>query len=65
MTSIEQLAWNHSPLLHPNSMQLFLLDGLRVQYKIYSRLCPWLLTWSDYEEDYKEGADGYDDAGAN
>jgi hypothetical protein len=24
-----------------------------------------LLTWSDYEEDYKEGDDGYDDAGAN
>jgi len=48
--------------LHINS---FSLDGLRVQFKMYSRLCPWLLTWSDYEEDYEEGDDGYDDAGAN
>jgi hypothetical protein len=38
---------------------------LRVQFKMYSWLCPWLLTWSDYEEDYKEGDDGYDNAGAN
>jgi hypothetical protein len=43
----------------------FSLDGLRVQFKMYSRLCPWLLTWSDYEEDYEEGDDGYDDAGVN
>jgi hypothetical protein len=48
--------------LHINS---FSLDGLRVQFKMYSRLCPWLLTWSDYEEDYEEGDDSYDDAGAN
>jgi hypothetical protein len=33
--------------------------------QIYSRLCPWLLTWSDYGEDYSEGDDGYNDAGAN
>jgi hypothetical protein len=33
---------------------------------MYSWLCPWLLTWSDFEEeDYTEGDDGYDDAGAN
>jgi hypothetical protein len=32
---------------------------------MYSRLCPWLLTWSDYEEDYEEGDIGYDDASAN
>jgi hypothetical protein len=32
---------------------------------MYSRLCPWLLTWPDYEEDYSEEDDGYDDAGAN
>jgi hypothetical protein len=24
-----------------------------------------LLTWSDLEEDFNEGGDGYDDAGAN
>jgi hypothetical protein len=48
--------------LHINT---FLLDGLRVQFKMYSQLCPWLLTWSDYEEDYEEGDDGFDDAGAN
>jgi hypothetical protein len=30
---------------------------------MYSWFYPWLLTWSDYEEDYKEGDDGYDDAG--
>jgi hypothetical protein len=33
--------------------------------QMYSRLCPWLLTWSDYEEDYEEGDDEYDDVGAN
>jgi hypothetical protein len=32
---------------------------------MYSRLCPWLLTLSDYEEDYEEGDHGYDDAGAD
>jgi hypothetical protein len=32
---------------------------------MYSWLCPWLLTWSDYGEDYADGDDGYDDAGAN
>jgi hypothetical protein len=32
---------------------------------MYSRLCPWLLTWSDLEEDFNEDGDGYDDAGAN
>jgi hypothetical protein len=48
--------------LHINSSSL---DGLRVQFKMYSRLCPWLLTWSDYKEDYEEGGDGYDDVGAN
>jgi hypothetical protein len=33
--------------------------------QMYSRLCPWLLTWSDYEEGYKEGEGGYDDASAS
>jgi hypothetical protein len=28
---------------------------------MYSRLCPWLLTWSDYEEDYDKEGDMYDD----
>jgi hypothetical protein len=46
-------------------MNTFLLDGLRVQFKMYSQLCPWLLTWPDYEDDYKEDDGGYDDAGAN
>jgi hypothetical protein len=32
---------------------------------MYSRLCPWLLTWSEFEEDYEEDEGGYDDAGAN
>jgi hypothetical protein len=49
--------------LHINS---FSLDGLRVQFKMYSWLCPWLLTWSDLEEHFNEEDEGgYDDAGAN
>jgi hypothetical protein len=32
---------------------------------MYSRLYPWLLTWSDFGDDYEEDDDGYDDAGAN
>jgi hypothetical protein len=28
---------------------------------MYSWLCPWLLTWSDYGEDNTEGEGGYDD----
>jgi hypothetical protein len=32
---------------------------------MYSWHCPWLLTWSDYEQDNTEGEGGYDDAGAN
>jgi hypothetical protein len=43
----------------------FSLDGLRVQFKMYSWLCPWLLTCSDYEEDYEEDDAGNDDASAN
>jgi hypothetical protein len=48
--------------LHINS---FSLDGLRVQFQMYSWLCPWLLIWSDYGEGNSEGEGGYDDAGAN
>jgi hypothetical protein len=33
--------------------------------KMYSRLCPWLLTWSDFGDVYEEDDDGYDDACAN
>jgi hypothetical protein len=34
--------------------------------KIYSQLCPWLLTWPDYDDDdYEEDKGGYNDAGAN
>jgi hypothetical protein len=32
---------------------------------MYSQLCPWLLTWSDLEEDFNEDGDGYVDAGSN
>jgi hypothetical protein len=48
--------------LHINSLSL---NGLRVQFKMYSRLCPWLLTWSDPEDDFYEDADGNYDASAN
>jgi hypothetical protein len=67
MFSIEQLAWNHLPLLQPNCMliTLSLLDGLRVQFKMYTRFCPWLLTWSDYEEGYEDDGEEDDDADAN
>jgi hypothetical protein len=41
------------------------LDGLQYNSKMYSRLCPGLLTWPDYEEDYLKEDDGYYDAGAN
>jgi hypothetical protein len=33
--------------------------------KMYSRLCPWLLTWSDYGEDYEDDGEEFNDAGAN
>ena len=32
----------------------YLLDGLRVQFQMYSRLCPWLFTWPDYKEEYED-----------
>jgi hypothetical protein len=32
---------------------------------MYSRLCPWLLTWPDFEDDYEEDDEEYDDASAN
>jgi hypothetical protein len=32
---------------------------------MYSRLCPWLLTWSGLEEDFNDDGDGYDDADVN
>jgi hypothetical protein len=46
-------------------MITFLLDGLRVQFKMYSRLCPWLLTWPDYDDDYEEDDGDYNGVGAN
>jgi hypothetical protein len=33
--------------------------------KMYSRLCPWLLTWSDYEEGYEDDGEEFDDASVN
>jgi hypothetical protein len=32
---------------------------------MYSRLCPWLLTWPDYGEDYDDDGEEFDDAGVN
>jgi hypothetical protein len=32
---------------------------------MYARLCPWLLTWSDFGDDYEEDDEEYDDAGGN
>jgi hypothetical protein len=32
---------------------------------MYSWLCPWLLTWPDYGEDYDDDGEEFDDAGAN
>jgi hypothetical protein len=32
---------------------------------MYSRLCPWLLTWSDYDEEYEDDGGEFDDAGVN
>jgi hypothetical protein len=32
---------------------------------MYSRLCPWLLTWPDYGEDYDDDGEEFDGAGAN
>jgi hypothetical protein len=46
-------------------MTTLLLRWFASTIQMYSWLCPWLLTWSDYKEDYEEGGDGYDDAGAN
>jgi hypothetical protein len=32
---------------------------------MYSRLYPWILTWSDYEEDCEDDGEEFDDAGVN
>jgi hypothetical protein len=32
---------------------------------MYSRLCPWLLTWSDYDDDFDDDGEEFNDAGAN
>jgi hypothetical protein len=32
---------------------------------MYSRLYPWLLTWSDYGEDFNDDGEEFDDAGVN
>jgi hypothetical protein len=42
-----------------------LLDGLRVQFQNVLTALSWLLTWSDFGDDYEEDDAGYDDAGAN
>jgi hypothetical protein len=53
---------SHNSLLVPNYMHpLFSRDGLRVQLQMYSRLCPWLFTWLDYEEEYEDEGSFYDD----
>jgi hypothetical protein len=62
--SLGQTRLEPSTLLQPNCMTT-LLRWFASTIQMYSRLCPWLLTWSDYEEDYTEDDDGCDDAGAN
>jgi hypothetical protein len=32
---------------------------------MYSRLFPWLLTWSDYGEEDEDDGEEFDDAGVN
>jgi hypothetical protein len=32
---------------------------------MYSWLCPWLLTWPDFGDNYEEDDEEYDVAGAN
>jgi hypothetical protein len=65
MISIEQTSLEPPPLLQPNCMSTLPLRWFASTIQMYSWLCPWLLTWSDYGEDNTEGEGGYDDAGAN
>jgi hypothetical protein len=65
LTSIEPSQTKPTLATAKQHINTFLLDGLRVQFKMYSRLCPWLLTWLDYEDDYEEDNGAYDDAGVN
>jgi hypothetical protein len=46
-------------------IKLLLFRWFASTIQMYSRLCPWLLTWSDLEESFNEDGDGYDDAIAN
>jgi hypothetical protein len=46
-------------------MTTLLLGWFASTIQMYSRLCPWLLTWSDYEEGSDEDDGGNDDADAN
>jgi hypothetical protein len=32
---------------------------------MYSWLCPWLLTWLDYGEEFDDDGEEFDDAGVN
>jgi hypothetical protein len=41
------------------------LRWFAITIQMYSRLCLWLLTWSDYEEGYDEDDGGNDDDNAN
>jgi hypothetical protein len=45
-------------------IQCSLLRWFVCTIQMNSRLCPWLLTWSDYKEDAEEDDGGNNDAGA-
>jgi hypothetical protein len=65
MSSIEQLARNHFPCYGQTACYSFSFRWFASTIKMYSWLCPWLLTWSDYEEDYDDEGEEFDDAGEN
>jgi hypothetical protein len=46
-------------------MQLVPLRWFASTIQIYSRLYPWLLTWSDYGEEYEDDGEEFDDADAS
>jgi hypothetical protein len=61
----EQTRLEPFTFLQPNCMSTLPLRWFASIIQMYSRLCPWLLTWSDYEEGYEDDGEEVDDAGAN
>jgi hypothetical protein len=54
------------PLLQPKlHIQCSPLRWFASTIQMYSLLCPWLLTWSDLEEEFIDDDGGNNDAGAN